>query len=331
MAKRKRVHPLVGALTLAPLAAAVAPSVIPAMLPTPPPAIGLETSARRRAHKPAPPVELGGACTLPFDAIKQSHAIDSSCGTTGNSTNGPQAAQNEAKNNFCATGTAVNLVYSNFPQLQQAAQAAGITFGGSLPQNRDALHNLVTLPNQGSVGEGSVVRFAAFVMDAHYSNVSNGESVNCGQSGIENNDIHIVLGQSPVSPGQKLTEAQECASVTAEISPHYRPNAWTADNLNKNNAHLYRFTGQLFFDAAHRPCSGSVGAAPRRVAIWEIHPVYAVDICLATNNNCSVDNETGWVSLSDYVGSSSAPSNETRLRLPEEIADKFSRGKPESP
>lgn len=330
MAKRRRVHPLVGALTLAPLAAAIAPSVIPALLPTTPSAIGLVASARRRPHKPtssAPsPAEAGSACTLPFDAIKQSHAIDSSCGTSGNSTSGPQAAQNEAKNNFCAAGTPVNLTFANFAQLQQAAKNAGITFGGNaqLPQDRSLLHNLVSLPSQGAVGEGSVVRLAAFVMDAHYSNVSKGESVNCGQPGNENNDIHIVLGQNPIPAGQKPTEAQECASVTAEISPHFRPDAWTPGNLNQNNAHLFRFTGQLFFDAAHRPCTGNTGASPRRVAIWEIHPAYAVDICGDSSNKCTVDSDQNWIPLSDFVGSP-APSNETRLRLPD-LATEFSPG-----
>src|ERR1039458_6210482 len=190
------------------------------------------------------------SCALPFEAIKQTHAIDSSCEAPGTGSAGPQAAQNEAKNNFCATGSPVNLNFNNFAQLQQAAESANIPFGGSLPPNRLALHNLLSLSNQGSVGEGSVVRVAAFVMDAHYSNVSKGESVNCQQPGNENNDIHIVLGQNAVPSGQKLTEAQECASVTAEISPHFRPDVWNPDNLNSHNAHLFRFTGQPIVPAS---------------------------------------------------------------------------------
>lgn len=308
---KKRINPLVHAATLLPLA------------------IGLATpTARRHPPKPhVPPVvttAVGSACTLPFDAIKQTHAIDSSCEASGTASSGPQAAQNEAKNNFCATGTPVNLNFNNFPQLQQAAESAGIPSGGpsSLPPDRTALHNILPLSNQSSVGEGSVVRLAAFVMDAHYSNVSKGESVNCQQPGNENNDIHIVLGQSAVSSGQKLTEAQQCASVTAEISPHFRPDVWTPDNLNTHNAHLYRFTGQLFFDAAHRPCVGGTGANPKRVAIWEVHPVYAVDICVDSANNCTAGSDANWVPLSDFVGTA-PPSNETRLWLPDEVMRDF--------
>lgn len=311
MARRKGVHPLVSAATLVPLA------------------IGLAApTGRHRPVKPHVPAvvatAVGSSCTLPFDAIKQTHAIDSSCEAAGTSSSASQAAQNEAKNNFCATGTPANLNFNNFAQLQQAAESAGVRFGGpsNLPPDRSVLHDILSLPSHETVGEGSVVRFAAFVMDAHYSNVSSGESVNCQQPGNENNDIHIVLGQSAVPPGQKLTEAQECASVTAEISPHFRPNVWSPDTLNSHNAHLYRFTGQLFFDAAHRPCVGGTGANPKRVAIWEVHPVYAVDICMDSSNNCTVGSEANWVPLSDFVGSG-APSNESRLWVPDEVTREF--------
>jgi len=313
MAKRKGIHPLVSAATLLPLA------------------IGLAPMARRHPTKPHTPVApvvstTFGTCTLPFDAIKQAHAIDSSCQPSGTASSAPQSAQNQAKNNFCATGAPVSLNFNNFAQLQQAAQSAGIPFGGmNLPPDRGALHNILPLPGQGSVGEGSVVRLAAFVMDAHYSNVSSGESVNCQQPGNENNDIHIVLGQSAIPSGQKPTEAQECASVTAEISPHFRPNVWSPDSLNTHNAHLFRFTGQLFFDAAHRPCVGGTGANPKRVAIWEIHPVYEVDICADSSNNCTVGSDTNWVALSQFLGAG-APSNETRLWLPDQIASDFAAG-----
>lgn len=284
---------------------------------------GVSTQARHGGGGGNTPIII--SCALPFEAIKQTHAIDSSCEAPGTGSAGPQAAQNEAKNNFCATGSPVNLNFNNFAQLQQAAESANIPFGGSLPPNRLALHNLLSLSNQGSVGEGSVVRVAAFVMDAHYSNVSKGESVNCQHPGNENNDIHIVLGQNAVPSGQKLTEAQECASVTAEISPHFRPDVWNPDNLNSRNAHLFRFTGQLFFDAAHRPCVGGTGANPKRIAIWEVHPVYAVDICADAANNCTASSDQNWVPLSDFVGTG-APSNETRLWLPDEISSQFGFG-----
>lgn len=45
-----------------------------------------------------------------------------------------------------------------------------------------------------------------------------------------------------------------------------------------------RVTGQLFFDASHGPCVGGRGSAPRPRSIWEIHPVYAIDVFDTTKN-----------------------------------------------
>ena len=47
--------------------------------------------------------------------------------------------------------------------------------------------------------------------------------------------------------------------------------------------------GQLFFDGSHVPCTkdGKAGFNPardnakdfERLALWEIHPIYAIDLC----------------------------------------------------
>ncbi len=299
MAKRKGVHPLVAAATAVPLAISMFAPKTPA-----------------KHHHVTPPVvsEGGPACTLPFDSIKQHHPIDDSCSADGAASPGtPQSAQNDAKNNFCSTGTPVNIDFDVLHQLQQDAKpGSGITFGGDalLPKDRSVLRNLPT--KAGTLSEGDVVRIAAFVIDAHGSNLSSGESVNCKQGGADNNDIHIVLGQN--SPTD-----DECSSVTAEMSPHFRPAVWTPTILNQHNAHLYRFTGQLFFDASHRPCSGGKGS-PKRSSLWEIHPVYLVDICTDAHNNCKVDSDENWISLAEQEGEN--PS-ETRLWLPDEISREF--------
>jgi hypothetical protein len=298
--KRKRVHPLVSAAALAPLA------------------IGLltpQTPVTPVTSRGAVVSEVGSFCTLPFDSIKQHHPIDDSCTVDGAAQlDTPQSAQNEAKNNFCSTGAPVNIDFGVLQQLQDdaAKPGSGITFGsdGQLPKDRSVLRDLPT--KTGALSEGMVVRLAAFVMDAHYSNVSKGESVNCKTGGQENNDIHIVLTE-------KSDEQDQCKSVTAEMSPHFRPDSWTPDNLNQRNTHLYRFTGQLFFDASHRPCSGTTGS-PKRRSIWEVHPVYAVDVCADRDNNCKVDSDENWISLAEQTGEDP---HETRLWLPDKISREF--------
>jgi hypothetical protein len=260
------------------------------------------------------------SCALPFEAIKQHHAIDDSCSATGSAnpstvTGSRQAAQNQAKNNFCASNTPVNIDFDVLHQLQQEA-ANVTTFGSdqSLPSDRSVLRQLTT--KAGNIGEGTVVRLVAFVINAHPSNVGTGESVNCKLKPAESNDIHIVLGQNS-------NQDDECSSVTAEMSPHFRPDSWTPDNMNQNNARLFRFTGQLFFDASHKPCTGSTGANPKRSSLWEIHPVYGVEICGDARNNCKVDSNDNWIALSDFVGPGAQdepPSgNESRLQKPREF------------
>jgi len=278
-------------------------------------ALGLagNMSTQRTPTTPQAVIEAApSSCTLPFDAIKEHHPIDDSCFADGAAEpNTPQSAQNDAKNNFCATGSPVNIDFDVLHQLQQdaAKSGSGITFGsdGQLPKDRSVLRNLPT--KAGPLSEGMVVRLVAFVMDAHYSNLGKGESVNCKQPDKDSNDIHIVLAESD-------KEQDECNSVTAEMSPHFRPQVWDPTNLTQRNAHLYRFTGQLFFDASHRPCSGGKGS-PKRSSLWEIHPVYTLEICSDPNNNCKVDSDENWVSFAEKMG---VEPSETRLWLPDEIS-----------
>ena len=304
MARRKK-NPLVHAATLLPLA------------------IGLGSNLRTTAPEATHPGGAAGAgiaivCTLPFASIEQHHPIDDACTADGAaSANTPQSAQNDAKNNFCAAGPAVNIDFDVLRQLQDDAKSSGISFGSdaSLPKDRSVLRDLPT--KAGRLSEGEVVRLTAFIMDAHYSNLGKGESVNCKQSDQDSNDIHIVLADNE-------KEQDECNSVTAEMSPHFRPAVWDPNDLNKSNLNqknprLYRFTGQLFFDASHRPCSGGKGS-PKRSSLWEIHPVYGLDICADPGNTCKVDSEENWVSFAEQAGE--VPS-ETRLRLPDEVSAEF--------
>jgi hypothetical protein len=278
-------------------------------------AIGLASTQLPSGRVKPPLAEaLAPACTLPFASLEQHHPIDDSCGPDGAaSADTPQSLQNDAKNNFCAAGPPVNVNFDVLRQMQQAA-ANNVTFGSdrSLPDDRSQLLNLST--SAGSLGEGTEARVAAFVMDAHYSNLGKGESVNCKTGDKESNDIHIVLAETS-------DETDQCNSATAEMSPHFRPDVWNPDVLNEKDTsifqsgspkHMFRFTGQLFFDASHRPCSNGKGS-PKRSTLWEIHPVYAVDICIDPSGQCTVDNDVNWQSLADFAAS---VNSETRLRLP---------------
>lgn len=227
-------------------------------------------------------------CQLPFAAIAVERPIDSICGIEGKTASNDQNhAQNRAKNNFCATGDPVTVTQADFVNLQAAVAAAGIPFGSAqrLPADRSVLHDIAKTSEGTSIGEGTRVRYVTFIAKSHYSDTNSGEAVNCGQKGNPPNDIHIVTVQSP--------GGDECSSITAEMSPHSRPDGWTPKALKLDVP--VRFTGQLFFDGSHAPCTEGHPRNPKRISSWEIHPVYAVDVCTAqTLADCPAGDDSKW-------------------------------------
>src|SRR5262249_34588776 len=179
--------------------------------------------------------------------IAQDHDIDTSCGPPGDAEKTKNQLQNEQKNNFFITGDPVTITYDTFIRLEKAAEDRGIPHGGdnALPEDRSVLKDF--LEDRGvTLGEGMLVRFVAQMIEARHSNTSNGESVNCHDTGEEDNDVHVDLGKKHDDP--------PCSSVTAEISPHFRPDIWFDIVDQDFGDRPLRFTGPLFFDASHTPC-----------------------------------------------------------------------------
>lgn len=237
-------------------------------------------------------------CTLPYDAIKQHHPIDSSCDREGKPSASAKAKlQNKAKNDFCESGSPASVTLATFTKLQAASDKKHVHFGPmALPADRSVLHNLVTTTNGVTIGEGSLVRFVGFVHHALYSDTTGGESCNCNQPGRENNDVHIYLvGASGDNP---------CTGIVAEMSPHFRPVSWTDRAMNATVAHPVRVTGPLFFDSVHLLCKNGkqAGSNPPRRALWEIHPVYSCDVCKHTAlADCAATDNTAWEPLNSQT------------------------------
>jgi hypothetical protein len=125
------------------------------------------------------------------------------------------------------------------------------------------------------LGEGKVIRMKAFLIEAHHADLGSGESVNCNDGTEEGNDVHIAFGPAP--------DTRECDSVV---------------------------TGQLFFDASHAPCPCGTSCSPVRASLWEIHPVYAIEVCLA-GTTCQEDVDVDWLPF-DKWWNSLAPLQPTR-------------------
>lgn len=286
---------------------------------------------------------------MPFKQIAVEHPIDRDCAAEGTAKTNTAAerarqAQNRAKNRFDAQGAPVPILIADFDRLEKATVRARncwakkqtgcrkleLETSSGMPANREQLHDIATTAAGAKVGEGTIVSLEAKVKDSHYSNTKynfygvgddgkpdfgEGESVNCKgvpskseAASIQRNDIHIVL----VVPG----ETDNCMSVTAEISPHYRPKLWErfhdmgptshgtaalgnkdvnseARRVNFGKLKLVRITGPLFYDASHEPCSpGHTSVSPKRRSLWEIHPAYKLEVQTLSGQ---------WMSFEDWA------------------------------
>ncbi|MGA2371778.1 MAG: hypothetical protein ACLPPV_04230 [Candidatus Korobacteraceae bacterium] len=237
----------------------------------------------------------------PFQAIEVQHPIDSSCGLTGTGKGG-SALQNQTKNNFCA-GTTYQAITQQDILSKQTKVAA---LPGYLQWDQENMPT--SRADFVSLGEGTAVQFIGYVVEAHYADLTSGESVNCEVKDDEaSNDIHIALAPQPGVTNQ-------CLSNSAEMIPHYRPASWNVTYLQKiGNSTLVRVSGQLMYDADHKICGEqgfSASDNPSRLSGWEIHPVYNFEVCAQqSGGTCSQ-----WVALSDWAASASSKSKTAKTK-----------------
>src|SRR6266576_209155 len=228
-------------------AALVLASVLPAALNPGPVGGGKSLTAGTPASSApptAPPTTVGfqPGCKLPFDSIKTAGLeLDATCTQNGNA--GDDVAKRleiKAKNNFCADGAPTPIVFKDFTNLESASDKIP-DLRKMLKTSRDRVSSMITSAGGATIGEGSLVQFVALLFHADFSNVGKGkgEEVNCKRTEKEDNDIHIQMMIGP-------NEDDPCRGVTAEMSPHFRPEAW--NRLAKLEIKRpVRITGPLFF------------------------------------------------------------------------------------
>ncbi len=235
----------------------------------------------------AQPQPFAPGCDVPFKPISTANlGIDQQCGVDGGSSEAGKKAESNAKNNFCVKGAVTPIQYETFTQLEAAVTEEQRK---AAKKDRTVLKNVVA----DNLGEGTLVKFVGYFLDAHVSNVGKGELVNCKLGGKLFNDVHIELVNAP-------DEDDDCQSVTAEMSPHLRPESWTrlAGMTIKRQV---RVTGPLFFDGSHHACHGTVRPSPHRISVWEIHPVYQFEVCKnKPPATCKVDDDAAWIPLDQW-------------------------------
>ena len=203
--------------------------------------------------------------------------------------NSPNAFANIAKRNLKPSGDITRLSFDDFKDLQAAVE-----------KRFDGQYSTLTKPDRArlrkfkldgkTVGEGRLVEVVGFIADGPgkpHAN-SSGESVNCRISGAANNDFHISV--TPRSDGT------EFKGIVVEMVPQSRDENWTEGRLKKLQAAKLqvRVRGQLFLDNHHKvndDPSANLTNQPKRMSLWEIHPVTEFDVC--TKATCTEDGP-GW-------------------------------------
>lgn len=270
---------------------------------------------------------MPGTCDR-FGDLSVTRNVTTACVVDGEASAKPEhKLQNRTKNGSCASNnsTTARLTRWTFDQLQKSVDdlvnAGDFTFGSnnSLPDatQRARLIDIRTTSDGNMVGEGTKVVFVAYILEGHFAGA---ESVNCDLSGQAAKDIHLILVTQNPKTANLHDSALECSSVTAEVSPHFRPVEWeflgkltgkpAAEKFVKAQHRLadddlqrpMRFTGQLMFDALHKPCGPAGGGHPDRRSSWEIHPVFAIDVCdKASLTSCKFDDGPRWKPLHTFL------------------------------
>jgi hypothetical protein len=280
---------------------------------------------------PQAPDKFQATCPLPFFVIQDHHSIDTICQNEGKPKPAEGAIaeneeQNRAKNDFCAIGTPANITRKTFENLQTATDALKASTAGSatpftygshdtLPADRTRIraNDFYTTSDGDRVHEGTLVRTVGFLLHGAYSNTGTGEGVNCYVTGVANNDVHLAFVQTRAEAMKPKPD--ECKSITAEITPHFRPADWLMlSTLHKTKTKTarekivavdldrpLRITGQMMMDGSHTPCRNGTGS-PKRISVWEIHPVYAIDVCKKkTVSGCRVGVNGDWQSFDQWL------------------------------
>lgn len=233
----------------------------------------------------APRFALRGGCTLPYE-VAPTRDVFEFCDNAGRREGAapPPLADRlrlDAQNNLCArAGTPLELAlrdFGSFPKPPSSQLTASRLSLAAVVKDRGP-----------AVGEGTVVRTTGVITKARVAGCSGpeagkpaGELVSCNMLlGIRHSEIQLNLNTG------RADETNTCGDVVAKIITHFRPRAWQDIDV-RTPLPPVRITGQLFYDDTASGCS-----QPGR---WEIHPVYAIDVCTSVDSACESGNPARWM------------------------------------
>lgn len=141
------------------------------------------------------------------------------------------------------------------------------------------------------LGEGKKITVAAYALVARNEGA---ESCNCGLTGPQVTDNHIVLVDPTLN--NPTLASNEPGSQTAEFTPRVRLDhsnligSKLQPLIRPRGRRLVRVTGLLLFDSEH-----FLRKHLKRANNWEVHPVLKLEYCDAAT--CQDTGTAGWKSL----------------------------------
>jgi hypothetical protein len=94
----------------------------------------------------------------------------------------------------------------------------------------------------------------------------------------------------------------EYQGVVVEMIPQYRLKSWTIKNLENIRMEKKKVlvVGQLFYDSKHKVNDDPdhpLGGQPKRMSLWEIHPVVKFYYCDKPDSACNDNKIEEWAEL----------------------------------
>jgi hypothetical protein len=281
-------------------------------------ALGQEPKSEHAKAKPPVCTNTGkfdSSCN-PFGKAAVAHAIDNTCAITGDASGDGDKAQDRLKNNLCVNSPARVITIKELTALQSDVDATGVSYGnehqshgGGPPADRSTL--FTKLPPD-SAKEGDLVSFIGYIVEVK---PGSSETVDCHCTEKDAIDVHIAVADhllnlqtepAKATPAQKhqvtvKNDAQLCTnSFVVETIPHKRPAALEQTAIEPlRNKKIVKITGPLLFDASHKPCDGKTpgNGDPARVTVFEIHPVYDIEVCSESAMTQCTASSNNWKSV----------------------------------
>jgi len=205
----------------------------------------------------------------------------------------PAGAANELRRHWPGTARPrVTLSVDDLEALQVQTDAR--LRQGFAVANRSVLRRI---GHKGTIayGEADIVQLRAYIVGTPHRRRN--DSSNCNLVGMRNNNFRIHLASDSADT--------DFDSIIGEITPYHRPSTWTLPRLRKlqEEKRLLLVTGQLFYDNKHfvnDDPDADLPLEPRRVSLWELHPITEILVCTTTTNDCRPEEVHAWEPLASY-------------------------------